>query len=110
MAQIDYAFVKNGEVVNLVVFEEPTDEELLNHFKGEFLLDNIILATEKAAIGGTYDGTKFWLTQPYPSWIKDEELNEWIAPVPYPIFDEEDPKYYFWNEDILNWEEIQASE
>ena len=109
MTANNYAFIKNNNIVNIAIFEDPSNE-LLDHFKNEFELDEIVLATDNASIDGTYDGTKFWLPKPYPSWIKDEELNEWIAPVPYPIFDEEDPKYYFWNEDILNWEEIQASE
>jgi len=104
-----YAFIKNNEVVNVAVFENPSNELLLI-FKEHHNLDQIILATDKTKIGGTYDGEKFWLPQPYPSWIKNEELNEWEAPIPYPVFDEENPKYYEWNEDILNWEEIQASE
>lgn len=105
----NYAFIKNNNVVNVVIFEDPTNE-LLDHFKNEFEVDSIILATEKTSINGTYDGTKFWLPQPYPSWIKNEELNEWQAPIPYPDFDEKNPKYYKWNEDVLNWEEIQLSE
>jgi len=110
MATVNYAFIKNGEVVNVAVFEDPTDAQLLAQFKNEFSLDNIILATDNAAIGGTYDGTKFWLPKPYPSWIKNEELNKWTAPVAYPVFNPENPKYYAWNEDVLNWEEIQTSE
>lgn len=108
MAEANYAFIKNGEVVNVAVFEDPTDAQLLAHFKNEFLLDNIVKATERVAIGDTYDGTKFWLPQPYPSWIKNEESNEWIAPVAYPAFDEEDPKYYTWDEATVSWVELPA--
>ena len=100
-----YAFIKNNEVVNVAAFENPSNELLLI-FKEHHNLDQIILATDKTEIGGTYDGTKFWLPQPFPSWIKNEELNEWEAPVSYPAFDEENPRYYEWNEEILNWEEI----
>ncbi len=109
MAELNYAFIKDENVVNIALFDNPSDE-LLNHFKNFHQVDQIILANERAIMGSTYDGTKFWLPQPYPSWIKNEELNEWEAPVPYPVFDEENPKYYNWNEDILNWEEIQVSE
>jgi hypothetical protein len=104
MAEANYAFIKNGEVVNVAVFEDPTDAQLLAHFKSEFSLDNIIKATDKAAVGGTYDGTKFWLPKPYPSWVKGED--DWEAPVAYPTFDEEDPKYYTWDEATVSWVEI----
>ncbi len=105
MNKISYAFIKNNQVVNVAVFENPTNE-LLNHFKNEFELDSIVLATEKSAINGTYDGTKFWLPQPYLSWVKDQDLNEWVAPVSQPEFDPENPIFYRWNEELLNWEEI----
>lgn len=101
MAEVNYAFIKNDEVVNIAVFEDPADAELLAHFKNEFSLDNMVLATDKASVGGTYDGTKFWLIQPYPSWVKGAD--DWEAPVAYPAFDEEDPKYYAWDEDTTSW-------
>jgi len=104
MAEISYAFIKDGEVVNVAVFEYPTDEQLLAHFKNEFSLDNIILTTDKAAVGGTYDGTKFWLPKPYPSWVKGAD--DWEAPVAEPAFDEEDPKYYRWDEATTSWVEV----
>ena len=105
MSELKYAFIKNNTVVNVAIFDNP-NENLLNRFILDFNLDDIILTTEKTQINSTYDGTKFWLPQPYPSWIKNEELNEWEAPVPYP----EDGLRYEWNEEILNWEEIQISE
>ena len=103
MATVNYAFIKNGDVVNVAVFEDPTDAQLLAHFKDEFSLDNIVLATEKAAIGGTYDGTKFWLPKPYPSWVKDEETTTWVAPVPVPTDDPSGEQYYTWDEETLSW-------
>jgi hypothetical protein len=106
MAEINYAFIKNGEVINIAVFEDSADVQLLECFKNEFLLDSIIIATEKTFVGGTHDGEKFWPPKPYPSWIKNEELNEWVAPVSQPEFDPENPIFYIWNEELLNWEEI----
>jgi len=105
MAEKNYSFIKDGNVVNIVVFDDPS-EELLDHFIEAHNIDDIILTTDKSAVGGTYDGLKFWGIKPYASWIKNEDLNEWEAPVPYPAFDEENPRYYEWNEEILNWEEI----
>ena len=101
MTLADYAFIQNGNVINIAVFEYPIDSQLLTHFKNEFLLDDIVLTTNKTYIGGTYDGTQFWSIQPFPSWIKDEETNEWIAPVEKPT---DDGNFYVWNEETLSWE------
>lgn len=102
MAQINYAFIKDENVVNIAVFDDPTPE-LLNYFKEAYQLDDIILSNTKAEIGGTYDGTKFWLIQPYPSWIKNEEANEWEAPIPYPEIEEGSDEQYIWDENTLSW-------
>ena len=55
MAEQNYAFVVDGMVTNIAVFDDPT-EELLTHFKAELSLDHIVFAHDepKAAIGGTY--------------------------------------------------------
>ena len=79
MAIVNYAFIKNGEVVNTALFDDPTTETL-NFFKDQYSLDEIVLAGENAEIGSTYDGEKFCLPKPFPSWIKNEETNEWEAP------------------------------
>ena len=105
MAEVNYAFIKNGDVVNIAVFDDPSDE-LLATFKAEFSLDDIILATEKAGIGGTWDGAKFWPKQPYPSWVKNETTNEWDAPTPMPT----DDKVYGWFEQGGFWVEIPPKE
>jgi hypothetical protein len=102
MTILNYAFIKNKQVINIAVFEDPTSE-LLDHFKNEFELDEIVLATDKATIDGTYDGTKFWLPQPYPSWIKNEDLNEWQSPVPYPTVEEGSDESYVWDENTISW-------
>lgn len=100
MAETNYAFIKDGFVVNIAVFDNPNNDLLLK-FKNELELDSIVEATGNASVGGTYDGQKFWLPQPYPSWVKDEESNQWIAPKPKP----DGPAYYKWNEDALDWVE-----
>ena len=100
MAEVNYAFIKNGDVVNIAVFDDPSDE-LLATFKAEFSLDNIVKATDKTDIGGTYDGTKFWLPKPYPSWVKNETTNEWDAPTPMPT-----DGIYVWDEEGTYWKEV----
>jgi len=57
-----------------------------------------------ASIGYYYDELRdaFIPPKPFPSWILNENTCLWGSPVPYP----NDGKMYTWNEDILNWEEI----
>lgn len=57
-----------------------------------------------AGIGYYYDPIRdaFIPPKPYPSWTLNEESCLWDSPVPYPS----DGKMYEWNEDILNWQEI----
>ena len=57
-----------------------------------------------AGIGYTYDQEKdaFIAPKPFDSWLLDEFSCSWYPPLPYP----NDGKMYRWNEDILNWQEI----
>lgn len=100
MATANYAYIKDGIVVNVAIFEHPINPELYNFFKDQLTLDDIVLANDNTVIDGTFDGVKFWKIQPYPSWVKDEETNEWIAPVPKPSNDD---TIYVWDEETLSW-------
>lgn len=102
MTEQNYAFIKNNNIVNIAVFDNPS-EVLLNNFIQEFLLDEIVIANQSCVIGGTYDGSKFWLPQPYPSWIKNEETNEWEAPIPYPAIEDGSDEQYIWDENSTSW-------
>ena len=57
-----------------------------------------------AGIGYYYDPIRdaFIPPKPFRSWILNEESCLWDSPVPY----SNDGKMYEWNEDILNWQEI----
>lgn len=61
-----------------------------------------------AGIGFEYrsDLDAFIPPKPFESWILDEETCNWNPPVQRPEFDLENPVYYVWNEEILNWEEV----
>lgn len=61
-----------------------------------------------AGIGYYYDPIRdaFIPPKPFPSWILNEDTCLWDSPVPYP----NDGKMYAWNEDILNWEEINLTQ
>ena len=57
-----------------------------------------------AGIGYYYDSIRdaFIPPKPFPSWTLNEDTCLWDSPIPYP----NDGKMYTWNEDILNWQEI----
>ena len=61
-----------------------------------------------AGIGYYYDSIRdaFIPPKPFPSWTLNEESCLWQSPVPYPS----DGKMYTWNEDILNWIELNLTQ
>jgi hypothetical protein len=52
---------------------------------------------------------EFYARQPYPSWIWNSFDFTWSSPVPYPedAGTGEPPKRYTWDEDSVNWIEVQ---
>jgi hypothetical protein len=105
MSNKEYALIKDSIVSNVIVFDNPS-EEMLELFKNEHSADNIIELNELVVVGSTYDGLTFFPPQPFPSWTKDEELKQWNPPTPYPQINQENPIFYVWNEELLNWEEV----
>jgi hypothetical protein len=66
-----------------------------------------------AGIGYTYDEDRdaFISPKPYNSWILNEDTCLWEAPVAMPELTQEqidNKNYYYWNEEILNWELING--
>ena len=57
-----------------------------------------------AGIGYTYNESRdaFIAPKPYNSWVLDEATCQWKAPVDYPT----DGKFYEWNEETTNWNEV----
>jgi hypothetical protein len=58
-----------------------------------------------AGVGYTYNAEKdaFIPPKPFPSWILNETSCKWECPVPYPT----DEKSYRWDEETVNWIEVQ---
>lgn len=98
MTSLNYAMLKNSIVTNIIVFDNPS-ETTIQYFKELHEVDDIIVAGENCFIGSEYDNEVFWYNKPYPSWIKDYELNSWKAPVERP----QDENLYYWNEDTTSW-------
>ena len=101
---MNYAFIKNNEVVNIVLFDSP-DEAMLELFKNEHELDEIIECTgnDKAVIGSSYVEGIFIKEKPFQSWVLNSN-NDWEAPTPMPVVE---GKAFVWSEDVVSWIELE---
>ena len=118
-----YAFLNENNVVTEVIvgkdetelIEGLTPEEWYSNFRGQKCLrtsfntnagvhakGGVPFRKNFASIGDVYDEQRdaFYVVQPYPSWILDEETCIWSAPVDYPDIEGS----VRWNESIKNWE------
>jgi hypothetical protein len=102
---------------NIVLRVLVTDNEDPNGDEGyQWLLDNLggtwiktsyngNIRKNFAGIGYTYNSELDAFIPPklFPSWILDEELCLWVAPVEHP----QDGNIYSWSEETKNWELIE---
>lgn len=96
---------KYNNVVNI----EVALEEWINQWKqdnpdSEFKYVYTNYDVNPAEMGGTYNDEKqlFIAKKPFDSWILNEDTCQWKAPVPYP----QDDKFYVWNDNKGEWEEV----
>jgi hypothetical protein len=112
MNEVTYGFVDEDGILQETAVFIDGDTVTLERVKEEFSAHayyKMNLEKELALIGVAYwAGSRFLLPSPYPSWVFNEEINDWEAPIPYPTLNEEDPKYYVWNEATTSW--VEASE
>ncbi len=95
---MNIAIIENGIVVNTIVCESI---ELAESITGLTAVE--YTAEDPAGIDWTYNSTtgKFRSPQLFPSWIYNEEIKQWEAPVAYPT----DDKNYIWDEATTSWVE-----
>ena len=74
-----------------------------NTYGGVHSSGGVPLRKNYAGIGYTYDEDKDAFIPPklYASWILNENIWLWEAPVAYPT----DGKVYYWDEELTNWKE-----
>jgi hypothetical protein len=82
-----------------------------NTFGGVHLLGGTPLRKNYAGPGFTYDEIRdaFIPPKPFESWNLNEDTCLWEAPVARPTFDQENSKYYRWDEPTLSWVEIELA-
>jgi hypothetical protein len=111
-----YAKVVDSKVIQVIVAEPDFFATFVDTSPGEWIqtsynthggihqLGGTPLRKNYAGVGYTYDRERdaFIPSQPYPSWILNEETCLWNAPIPYP----NDNKAYEWNESTQEWKEI----
>ena len=109
-----FAKVENGIVTQVIVAEQDfIDTGLVgdpaswiqtsyNTYAGQHP-EGRPLRKNYAGIGYVYDAVRdaFYIPQPYPSWILDEDTCIWSAPDAMP--ESQDNTTYTWDEDSLNW-------
>ena len=110
MAEIQYAMLKDNKVVNVVVFDDPS-EELLTHVNTTMGYDTAvpIPTGNTTVIGADWDGENLIPPKPYDSWLLTLDGffgPEWYPPIPYPFSDEKPFARYTWNESVVNWQEV----
>jgi hypothetical protein len=97
-----FAIIENGIVTNSVVGDSLA---ILQSLLPNAELIEVTKENGPAYIGGTFNGDFFVPTKPYDSWIFNEELRFWYAPIDEP--EPENGKYPKWNEDLLEWEMVK---
>lgn len=96
---MNIAIIENGIVVNTIICESIELAESITGLTAVEYTDE-----DPAGIGWTYNSTtgEFRSPQPFLSWIYNEDIKQWKAPVEYPT----DDKRYIWDELTLSWDEV----
>lgn len=107
MKELKYGFVDSMGILKGTAIVLENDIETLNR-----IIDEVYPGTEAHLIEPEhiplYPEETFWKDEKfYPpkefnSWIWENDSYMWIPPIPHP----NDEKFYIWNEEIVNWEEI----
>lgn len=98
----NFAILNNENIVDNIVISDNADV-LFGFFPDARILE-VSDSTGAPFIGAPYDESakKFIPIQPFASWIFNEEVWNWEAPVAYP----QDDKVYSWDEGSTSWIEF----
>jgi len=99
--------VAEQDVINTGLFGDPASwiQTSYNTQAGIHLQGKTPLRKNFAGIGFTYDRQRdaFIAPKPFQSWVLNEETCCWESPVSRP----QDDKFYIWDEETVNWKELE---
>ena len=97
----NFAVIDGESVVNTIVVDS---QAIAEEVTGKTCIE---FTTENAEPGGTYSDGVFTKRKPYPSWVFDENFNDWKPSVPFPGSQiSEDGETLIvpqWDEETLSW-------
>ena len=114
-----FAKVLDGKVLNVIIAEPDFFNMFVDSSPGQWIQTSyntrggthygpdgqpdggVALRGNYASIGYIYDAAHdvFYAPQPYPSWVLNQTMWLWEAPVAYPT----DGQLYVWDEPTLAW-------
>ena len=108
-----FAIVRSadGYVLDIVAASHDNPELLIhiNHLIPESTYVVDCCRYGRSGVGSIWDGYEFRPPKPELSWRWDSANAKWIPPIPYPGGPLGDGKTYFWNENIIDWSEVDPS-
>jgi hypothetical protein len=94
--------VDNGVVTNIVVWGDQSEDQFSE--EGHDRVEETTGWEHQPGIGWTWTPEfGYRPPQPYPSWVWDAELFEWVAPIPQPPEDECENGWWSWDEEGQEW-------
>ena len=97
----EFIIIENSHVVNTIMCDSLELAESITGLTAvEYEKENFVVG-----IGYTYNNSTqaFTPPKPYPSWILNEQTNEWESPNPGPM----DGNSYNWDEETTSWIQVQ---
>jgi hypothetical protein len=112
MKEIIYGFIDaNNRLVNTAVILE-NDTETFERIKNESnAAAGYVMNPEKEVLNpktAYWNGIRFVWDSPFPSWVWNEEANDWLPPVEMPPHVE--GFYWAWSENTTSWLQEQLPE
>ena len=105
------AVIKDNNIIDVILISsenyESMKDSFIEHFSADLLVEveeNHCSECARVTVGGFYDGIRFYPPKRYPSWVWDEEENDWIAPKSQPQLADGELALWIWNEELLEWE------
>ena len=95
----NFAIIENDIVTNVIFANSLDDAKKIAQNNTCVELKEL----EIAYVNGHYDGTKFYPSSPFISWIWNNDKKDWEAPIAKPTIKTNEWTDYHWDEENKNW-------